>query len=273
MNRASFVAITSLSLLAACSQPMGLCARGTNCITDGATDGSDLDATIDSGSSNDVTSGADGANDGANDVAGDAPIVGLGCSADLRTVLDANGLPIGRCPDDQGCSMGRCVPACAAAAASKGTIACEFYAPTPPAYPPALPPCHAMFVTNTWSRPARLTITRGAMTYDPSRFGRIVENGRPATSWSPIPAEGIPVDAVAVLFLSSDPNSVMPETDVPLRCPVVPAINNATVIAGTGRGPAWRVQSDVPVGAYDMLPYGGAPSFFPSAQLVLPTSV
>lgn len=202
----------------------------------------------------------------------DAPLVGAGCSADLREVLDINGASLGRCPDDQGCSMGRCVPACAAAASSRGSIACDFFAPTPPAYPPALPPCHAVFITNTWTRPARLTVTRGAMTYDVTRFGRVVENGRPATAWAPIPAEGIPVDAVAVLFLSSDPNSVMPETDVPLRCPITPAIDASTTIAGTGQGLAWRIRSDVPVGAYDMMPYGGAPSFFPSAQLVFPTS-
>lgn len=270
MNPLRLFAITLTALAIGCSdRGPPLC--GPRCDTSvPITDATELDQ----GTSGDGASSGDATGmDGAADVPGDAPIVGFGCSSDLRSVLDSNGVVIGRCPDDQGCSMGRCVPACAAAAQSRGTIACEFYAPTPPAYPPALPPCHAMFVTNTWSRPARLTVTRGGTTYDATRFGRIVENGRPATSWSPIPATGIPVDAVAVLFLSSDPNSVMPETDVPLRCPVVPAINNSTLIAGTGQGPAWRVQSDVPVGAYDMMPYGGAPSFFPSAQLVLPTSV
>jgi hypothetical protein len=265
----------ALVFFAACVDSAPPACRGAACGADGsatdaerpqdaATDGDGIDAAADAMATHDVATDAARA---------DGPLQGFGCSADLREVLDAEGRPAGRCPDDQGCSMGRCVPACAAASASRGSIACEFYAPTPPAYPPALPPCHAVFVTNTWSRPARLTVSRAGVTYDPARFGRIVENGRPASDWRPIPAEGIPVDAVAVLFLSSDPNSVMPETATPLRCPITPAINAGTVTAGTGVGAAWRVQSDVPVGAYDMLPYGGAPSFFPSAQLLFPSSV
>jgi hypothetical protein len=266
-------------VLVACGEPAPTPCRGAACGAEAGTDGGGLDADRDGGGADaegldavetDALATDGGVLDGSR---ADGPLQGFGCSADLREVLDAQGRPAGRCPDDQGCSMGRCIPACAAASASRGSIACEFHAPTPPAYPAALPPCHAVFVTNTWSRPARLTVTRAGVAYDPSRFGRIVENGRPASAWSPIPAEGIPVDAVAVLFLSSDPNSAMPETGTPLRCPITPAINAGTVTPGTGTGAAWRVQSDVPVGAYDMLPYGGAPSFFPSAQLLFPTSV
>lgn len=260
--------------LAACSSDP--CAgRAIGCDLDArSSDAASSETGMDGGSSLDGASpDASDASDASDAGRADGPLVGAGCSADLREVLDVNGAPIGRCPDDQGCSMGRCIEACAAASASKGSIACEFYAPTPPAYPPALPPCHAMFVTNTWSRPARLTVTRGGTSYDATRFGRIVQNGVPARMWPAVPAEGIPVDSVAVLFLSSDPMSVMPETGTPLSCPVTPAINLSTVISGTGQSMAWKVSSDVPIGAYDMMPYGGAPSFFPSAQLVLPASV
>jgi hypothetical protein len=41
------------------------------------------------------------------------------------------------------------VPACAAAAGSKANFGCAFIVPTPPAYPPALPPCFAVFLANT----------------------------------------------------------------------------------------------------------------------------
>ena len=79
-------------------------------------------------------------------------------------------------------------------------------------------------------------------------------------------------DQVAVLFLSSDPASQLDETGEPLHCPVAPAVNAGTVLAGTGKGDAFHLTSDAPVSAYDILPYGGASSFLPSAELLLPTS-
>ena len=36
--------------------------------------------------------------------------------------------------------------------------------------------------------------------------------GHAASDWPAVPVEGIPEDGVAVLFLSSDPDAVMPET-------------------------------------------------------------
>ena len=200
------------------------------------------------------------------------PPRGLGCSADLRDVLDSSGGVLRTCPDDQGCSMGTCVPACDAAAAAHGSIGCGFLAMTPPTYPPALPPCHAVFLANTWDTPVRVTVARGGTSYDATAFGRIVDNATTPDHWAAIPAAGIPVDAVGVLFLSSDPHAVMPETGTPLTCPVTPAIDASTVIADTGRGDAWSIATDAPVSAYDIIPFGGAPSFFPSASLLLPVS-
>ena len=51
------------------------------------------------------------------------------------------------------------------------------------------------------------------------------------------------------------------------------AINMGTAVTGTGRGQAWHIHTDVPVTAYDILPYGGAKSWLPSAELLLPTTV
>src|SRR6185295_3310218 len=103
-------------------------------------------------------------------------------------------------------------------------------------------------------------------------FGRLVDNSLAPTAWAPIPSDGVPPNEVAVLFLSSDPNAVMPETGTPLTCPVPPAIDMSTVITGTGRGDAWVITTDTPVSAYDIIPFGGAPSYFPSASLLLPTT-
>jgi hypothetical protein len=127
-------------------------------------------------------------------------------------------------------------------------------------------------VTNTWPRPAKLTVTRAGQSYDVTSFGRIPKNGMPETSWPAVPADGIPEGEVAVLFLSHDPNSIMPETGKSLACPVPTAIQMPTVATGTSRGEAFHIVSDTPVSAYDILPYGGAESFFPSAELLFPSS-
>ncbi|UQA56182.1 IgGFc-binding protein [Polyangium aurulentum] len=196
----------------------------------------------------------------------------LACSADLRSVVDADGNVVSTCPPDQGCLGGECVAACAAAAGSQGNVGCDFRVTTPGSYPPTPPPCFAVFVTNTWPRPAKLGVTRGGESFDVTKFARIPKNGEPESTWPAVPAEGLPANEVAVLFLSSDPNAIFPETQKPVTCPVPPAVNASTVLPGTGRGEAFRITSDTPISAYDILPYGGAESHFPSAQLLFPTS-
>jgi hypothetical protein len=78
---------------------------------------------------------------------------------------------------------------------------------------------------------------------------------------------------VGVVFLSSDPNAIMPENQVKLSCPVKPAVDASTVIKGSGRSAAFEISADIPLTAYDILPFGGARSHFPSAELLFPTSV
>ena len=43
-------------------------------------------------------------------------------------------------------------------------------------------------------------------------------------------------------------------------------------MAGSDIGAAWHITASTPVSAYDMLPFGGASSYLPSAELVLPTT-
>lgn len=264
-------ALALVALLAGCScggsstcTHSGECAGGATCI-DGRCampDGGGVDAPID-------TPPSDGP---APDT---GPPTGSGCSADLRDVLAADGSVLFTCAEDEGCSAGLCIDACEAARRSRGTVACEFAVTSPPAYPPALPPCLAAFVANAWPGPAQVTVEwdGASRSLDPTAFGRIVDNTNPdASTWAPIPATGIPAGAVAVLFLSSDPDAIMPENGVDLSCPITPAIDAATVIAGTGRGSSFRIATNRPVRAYDILPYGGARSHFPSAELLLPTN-
>jgi hypothetical protein len=196
---------------------------------------------------------------------------GYGCSPDLRYVVDELGNIVEECWPDAGCAGGMCVAPCDAAAASKGNVGCEFVVPTPHFYVGIKSPCFAVFLANNWPKPVKITIARGGSTFDASQFGRIPDTQSSVQSWPAVPAGGVPAGQVAVLFLSHDPTSV---NGTPLVCPVPPAVNgpNGAAVVGSGVGQAWRITTDIPVSAYDILPYGGALSYLPSAELLLPTS-
>lgn len=201
--------------------------------------------------------------------------LGTSCSSDLHSVLDDNGNIVATCPDDQGCAAGACVPACQAAAASQGSVGCDFVVATPSFYANITPPCFAVFLANNWPKDAAVTISYGGTTYDATTFGRVPDGTPSAANWPAIPATGIASSNLGVLFLSQDPTSV---NGSPLTCPITPAIsqtNGTAVYAGqtsTGLGQAWHITTSYPVSAYDILPYGGASSYLPSAELLLPTS-
>jgi hypothetical protein len=55
-------------------------------------------------------------------------------------------------------------------------------------------------------------------------------------------------------------------------CPVPPALTTNIGVLGTGRGKAVNIRTDVPVAAYQILPFGGGSSAATSASLLLPTS-
>jgi hypothetical protein len=213
---------------------------------------------------------------GHRDAGGDASIQGAACSSDLHDVLDENGNVVGTCPSDQGCAAGTCVPACQAAAASQGSVGCDFVVATPSFYPEIEPPCFALFLANNWPRDSVVTITRGGTSYDATTFGRVPDGTPGAASWPAIPSTGIASSNVGVLFLSTDPRAY---NNGPMICPITPAVSmdhGAAVWTGgpsaTGVGTAFHITTSVPVSAYDIMPYGGASSYLPSAQLVLPTT-
>jgi len=197
---------------------------------------------------------------------GDEP---LACSADLRYVLDGNGGVVKDCWPNQGCSGGTCVEPCQAAADSKGNIGCEFVLATPYFYVGIQPPCFTAFVANAWPRNAKLTVSREGNTFDVTQFGRIADTNADVGGWAPVPASGVPESKVGVLFLSDDPASF---NATPLTCPVTPAIRESggSAVAGSGIGKAWKIVSDTPISLYDILPYGGAQSYLPSAEVVFP---
>jgi len=194
-----------------------------------------------------------------------------GCSADLRYVVDGQGTVIEECWPDAGCANGMCVPPCDAASESKGNVGCDFSVATPYFYTTIAPPCFAVFLANNWPKDAQITIERDGQTYDVTQYARIPDGTTNAGAWPTVPAAGLPPNQVAVLFLSQDPSSV---NGTPLTCPVPPAINTAggSAVSGSGLGRAWKITSNIPVSAYDILPYGGASSYLPSAELLAPTT-
>lgn len=207
----------------------------------------------------------DGGNILFGDGGPDGATAGPGCSPDLQSVTDKNGNVIMKCPSDQGCAAGKCMPACTAAALDHGAVGCDFMVATPSFFTGYSAPCFSVFVTNDWTKDSVITVARDGMTYDVTTFGRIAEEGTAPTSWAPVPATGVPPGKVAVLFLSADPSAQF-------QCPVAKALDQGTAVVGTGRGKAWHISTSIPVTNYDVLPYGGAPSVLPSGELLLPTS-
>jgi hypothetical protein len=233
-------------------------------VSDASTSTPDSSAPADDGS---IVPGNDGSLIGT----GDTSPPQLGCSADLHDVIDGSGQVVQVCPAAQGCAGGTCVPACQAAGASHGNIGCDFQVATPSffadysGHPTYYSPCFAVFLANNWGTPMTIAVTRSGMSYDATTFGRIPVAGQPETSWTPVPATGVPPGQVAVLFLEESPSTTF-------TCPVTPALSQGTAVQGTGVGAAWHIVTGAPVSAYDVLPYGGASSLLPSAELLFPTS-
>lgn len=192
---------------------------------------------------------------------------GATCSPDLRSVVDGAGRLIRECPSDQGCADGECVAACEAAARSKGSVGCEFWAPTPP-IESNLSMCHAVLLANTWNRPAKLRLTYAGEELDVASFAQIPRGNGENVEYEPLPDGNLPANEVAVVFLSHADGNGTP------NCPVPAAIVGQTYVWGAGRGAAFGIFSDTPIAAHDILPYGAGhfPANYTSASLLLPAT-
>lgn len=276
--RSSLVFALALGALGACSA-LGACAASPHASTAAST-GASAGPAGPAGSA----AGTGGAGSGTSTGVGFGGFTGSGgsvsgsCSSDLQSIVDDMGNVLKACPSDQGCANGACVPACTAALQSKGSIGCEFFAPDPPFYDNGTPggsmldgSCYAVFVANTWSRPAQIKVERAGQMFDLTQFGHIPSGIIPNITYAPVPAAGVPPGQVAVLFLSHKPGAKHP-LGTPLTCPVAPAFLDDAAIQGSGTGSAFHVVSDTPVTAYDIMPYGGAQSYLPSASLLYPST-
>lgn len=242
--------------------------------------GSSPESANDAGPTNDASAGTDATLDAGDDASlvtdGGSDAAIFGCSADLRSVVDHAGNVVTTCPPDQGCSSGQCIAACGAAAASHGSLGCDFWVATPVITDRdnggQQQPCFALSIANAWPMPAVVTVAQAGSTYDATKFGYVPEQNLPPSQWPALGAQGIPVDGVAVLYLSGAAGVKYVETQAMASCPQATATGASTMPTATGKYGAFHITTSEPVTAYDIYPFGGGESGFPGAELVYPSS-
>jgi hypothetical protein len=196
----------------------------------------------------------------------------LQCTPDLHGVQTCEGDPVETCQGTNACDVEAktCINACVAAENSKQSVGCEYYATFMPHWDGPGQRCFAAFVANTWNTPAKLTVTRGGQVLDVAKFARIPEGQGPDISYNQYNAgQGLPPGEVVILFLAGPTGEPMPGS---APCPVSSAVPSGAAVSGTGVGDSFRIESDVPVVAFQMNPYGGGSAAVAGASLLLPTS-
>lgn len=237
----------------------------TGAVTTGATD---EDPTT-GDTTGDTTTGSTGGETTGENVSGGS---GTGCTLTCSPEFDAvmcDDVPIETCERGHYCVDGGCqaLSACEAAALLQRSEGCDFWAVKTELNFEAQGACFAVFVANTGDAPAHLNVAYDGKPLAVDKFARVPKDQGQALSWEAFDnAAGLPVGEVAVLFLSRGPGAYP-------NCPAGPAIAEETQIAGTGRGSAFHITSDIPVAAYQMQPFGGGSGAVTAASLLLPTSV
>lgn len=218
----------------------------------------------------DAGSNADAPMDG--DSASSSDACPWSCSIDHRAVVGCGEEIVQLCSTSEMCADGRCEPACYAADLVRSSIGCEYFPVAMDGYIGADNGCFAVFVANTWPTAAHLSVDFRGATLDPAQFAYLPEGSGTDLTYAPYdPSTGIPSGGVAILFLAG-PDPMNPGGAV--ECPEAPAITNGSAqVDGTGKGHAFHVVSDVPVVAYQILPYGGGNAAVTGASLLMPTGV
>jgi hypothetical protein len=196
------------------------------------------------------------------------PCVDFSCSDDNQSVLCA-GEVVEVCSNGNYCVDSACVPLtpCEAAELFQSSEGCEYYAVKSELISDANGSCFAAFVANTSDQPVKLTVEYNGAVLPIASFTRIPSGQGKNIVYGPYDANaGLPVGEVAIMFLSRGPGGFP-------NCPAPAGILQETHVVGTGFGKAFRISTDYPVAAYQMLPYGGGSVAATSATLLLPTSV
>lgn len=165
---------------------------------------------------------------------------------------------------------GQCVNACVAAKQNKNSVGCDYYAVALDGYYFSSGACFVSFVANTFPTNAHITAEYEGMPLDLSTYAKIPSGSGQSLKYDPYdPAVGLAPGQIAILFLSYDANG---SPGKPVACPVPAAISKPVQVDGTGLLSAFHIQSDLPIVAYQMLPYGGGSAAVTGASLLLPTS-
>lgn len=218
--------------------------------------------------------GSDGGDSDGGDSDGDAtdgsscPV----CSADGTAVLGCDG-EVTYCANGQSCSNGQCLNSCEAAEQNNASIGCDYYAvDMDAAMGPPRDACFAIFVANTSPAPAHMDVSWGGVNVNLATFAKLPQGQGQSLTYAPFdPVAGIPPGQVAIIFAAYGPGGgTLGQPNV--ACPVPAAIGTDAQISGTGKGKAFHIKTDVPVVAYQMLPYGGGAAAATGASLLLPSS-
>jgi hypothetical protein len=209
--------------------------------------------------------GNGGDDDGGGD--GTCPV----CSEDKMSVVDCNG-NVRACPPEQGCSNGTCMPACEAAEKNNASIGCDYYGvDMDAAAGPPQDACYTVFIANTSQGQAHMNIEWNGSFIDLATYAKIpIGQGQSLTYGPYDPGKGLAPGEVAIVFLAYAPAGGPLMGNV--ACPVPAAIGTDAQISGNGFGKAFHITTDMPVVAYQMLPYGGGKAAATGASLLLPTS-
>jgi hypothetical protein len=178
----------------------------------------------------------------------------------------------------------QCVNPCLDTLGQNTSNGCDFYPVELDTANEVAGACFAVFIINQWKtgQPARIAVDIGGESLPVEQFARIPVGSGLNIDYEPYdPAVGLQQNQVAILFLSRDPAATegAPDGDIDPRvlanCPagVTPAIVGDAALHGTGIGTAFHVATNVPVVAYQMLPYGGGSARVTGATLLLPTNV
>ena len=216
--------------------------------------------------------GPGGRNGGAgDDDGGDDGASCPRCSEDNMSVVDCDG-NVTACPAEQGCSNGACMQACEAAEQNHASIGCDYYGvDMDAAAGPPQDACYTVFVANTSLGQAHMNIDWNGSFVDLATFAKIPQGQGQTLTYAPYdPGVGLAPGQVAIVFLAYAPagGPLMPN----VSCPVPAAIGTEAQISGNGIGKAFHISTDMPVVAYQMLPYGGGTAAATGASLLLPTS-
>lgn len=237
---------------------------------------------------------SEGAADATSDAVADATAEPDQCSPtaycdpnDLSHVYSCN-RPVTQCGLLEQCESrdagAECINPCVDSLGNNTSNGCDFYAVEMDTTPEATGVCYAVFVVNQWKtgEAAKLQVTLGGQPLPPiAQFARIPVGTGTGITYGPFdPNVGLPANQIAILFLSRDPNHTNDTNGAPsdpamlANCPpgVTPAVVRDAAFHGTGKGNAFHIQTNVPIVAYQMLPYGGGQARVTGATLLLPTS-